>query len=396
MINKRFYLSGICCLVMSVMHAQVGGLSPYKFSADIYSRSSKDSTYSRGSAPTDLSFIGLYKEAIAHYDQSRRALQTISGADSTAFAARHRPVDARKFLVQKAKENQIVIFNEAHHNPRNRVFVASLLKDLRSAGYKYFAAETFINDSFFVKENHPILFTGYYTMEPQFGNLVREAVRLGFSLFPYEASPGANGKQREIEQARNIAVLLKRDPQAKVIIYCGYSHVLEDSVRGWEKAMAGRVREYTGIDPYTVDQIELSERSQKAFENPYFRLIKYTRYAVLVDSEKKPFNKRLDGQHVDALLYSPPTRYIHNRPGWIFDNGRVPYFLPAKDITVSFPVLVKAFLAEDDPEKAIAIDVIEIKDEHALSATALALPQGNFFIQLEDTQGKKQIIKIRK
>ncbi len=160
-----------------------------------------------------------------------------------------------------------MIFNEAHYNPRHRVFVASLLKDFKEAGYKYFAAETFSNDEYFSKEIHPRFTTGYYTMEPQFGNLVREAIKLEYSLYPYEARAGANGREREIGEAKNLHELLKKDPKAKIIIYCGFAHIYEDSVYGWQKAMAGRLKEFTGIDPYTIDQIELSERSDKSLNN---------------------------------------------------------------------------------------------------------------------------------
>jgi len=192
---------------------KVRNASPYKFSSDIYNNINKDSNYLRGAAASDLSFIGLYKEALIQYDKPRNEIKKISAEDSVNFLINYHPVNARKFIIQKAKENQILIFNEAHHNPRNRVFVTSLLKDLKNAGYKYFAAETFMNDSFFVKEKHPVFFTGFYTMEPQFGNLVREALKLNFTLYPYEAIPITGGKQREIGEAKNLQTLLKKRPK---------------------------------------------------------------------------------------------------------------------------------------------------------------------------------------
>ena len=195
-------------------------------------------------------------------------------------------------------------------------------------------------------------------MEPQFGNLVREALKLNFTLYPYEAiAGGANGKQREIGEAKNLQLLLKKDPNAKIIIYCGYSHILEDSVPSWGKAMAGRLKEYSGINPYTIDQIVLSEKSNKNLENPYFKLIHSNIYSVLIDKNGKPFTN----SGVDALLYSPPTRYIYNRPNWVFENNKKPYFLKPKDISISFPIIAKAYLDTDDVKKSIPIDIIEIK-----------------------------------
>ena len=158
-------------------------------------------------------------------------------------------------------------------------------------------------------------------MEPQFGNLIREANKLNYILYPYEDITGSNCKNREIGEAKNIASLLTKEPNAKIIIYCGFAHIYEDSVYGWGKAMAGQVKEYTGINPFTIDQIVLSEKSEMKFSNPYYRIINANTYSILVDKNDSPFTKRFDKQQVDALLYSPPTKYINEKPDWVFENG---------------------------------------------------------------------------
>ena len=367
--------------------------SPYKFSSEIYHQIKNDSNFywKGGIASTDLSFIGLYKEALIEHDKPRQNKKLISRKDSLNFIKNYSPVDAKKIIIQKASKNQIIIFNEEHYNPRNRVFVASLLKNLKAAGYKYFAAETFTNDSTFAKSKHPNLQTGFYTNEPQFGNLIREAVKLNFSFYPYEDTTGASGREREISQAKNLAELFKKEPNAKLIIYCGFDHIFEDSISGWGKAMAGRLKEFTGIDPFTVDQIILSERSEKDIENPYYKLIHANKYSVLVDDSLQTFNNG----HVDALLYSPPTKYIYNRPDWIFENDKIPYFLHAKDIRLSFPILVKVYLASDDIDRAVPVDIIEMKTAEEVSRTAIAIPKkGNFIIKLNNQKGKTQMLKI--
>lgn len=375
------------------MNAQSEGISPYKYSSDIYDSCKIDSDYCKNLAPTDLSFIGLYKEALLLYNKRGNVIEKSSGEDSAVFLKKYHPVNARKFIIQKAKENQILIFNEAHHNPRNRVFVTSLLKNLKEAGYKYVAAETFANDSFFVKEKHPDIFTGFYTTEPQFGNLVREALKLNYSLYPYEAVPMGTGKPREIGEAKNLQALLKKEPSAKIIIYCGYSHIIEDSVPGWGKAMAGRLKEFTGIDPYTVDQITLSEISIGEAESNYFELIHANKYSIILDRNGEAFNKK----GVDALLYTPPTKYIYNRPGWIFENNKTPYFLQQKDIKIAFPIIVKAYMDTDDLEKSIPIDIIEMKSKGDVAKTAIALfSKGHFIIKLVDKTGKTQVFKVNR
>lgn len=392
MASRTFLIFVIFCFLAKSTIGQRRDSSSYKFSEDIYEYIKKDSNYWRGGVTSsDLSFIGLYKEALIEYDKPRDNTDTISKTDSTSFVTNFHPVDARKFIIEKAKKNQIVIFNEAHFNPRNRVFVTSLLKDLKAAGYKYFAAETFSNSPAFTKSHHPTFYTGYYSMEPQFGNLIREAMRLNFSLYPYEDTLGTNGKEREIGEAKNIEALLKKDPKAKIIVYCGFGHIREDSLPGWGKAMAGRLKEFTGIDPYTIDQILLSERSRKDLESPYYSLIHSKGYAVLIDKNEKAFYNNKE----DALVYSPRTKYIFERPSWIFENNKKAYFLNPKAITISYPIIVEAYLDTDEIGKSIPIDVIEIVGRDAITRTAIALfSNGRFKIRLINKNGESQIIKV--
>lgn len=380
------------CLLCTHTNCQTNDSSQYKFSRDIYENIKKDSNYWKGGVTSsDLSFIGLYKEALIEYDKPRNDKQVVSEADSIDFITKYHPADAKKFIIKKAKENQIIIFNEAHFNPRNRVFVLSLLKDLKAVGYKYFAAETFINDSIFIKNRHPSFSTGFYTLEPQFGNLIREAVKLKFSLVPYEDTAGTNGKEREIGEAQNLQSLLKKDSTAKIIVYCGFDHIIEDTLPGWEKAMAGRLKEFTGINPYTIDQIVLSERSKEDLESPYFRMTHSDKYAVLIDKDQRPFNN----SRVDVLLYSPRTKYIYGRPDWVFENLKVPYFLSANEITFPYPIRIEAYMATDEIGKAIPIDIVEIKSKNTIPKTAIALFANQVFkIRIISKSGKTQIITV--
>lgn len=369
---------------------------PYKFSSSIYEKIKTDSASWRGGVTSsDLSFIGLYKEALQEWDKPRQARRKISETDSSDFIKNYHAADAKKFILQKARENRVLIFNEAHYNPRNRVFVTSLLKDLKKIGYSYFAAETFSTRPDF-KENsrYPNLNSGYYTMEPQFGNLIREANKLNYTLYAYEHFSRGNQWERETGQARNLAKLLDSVPDSKVIILCGFDHIVEDSIANWATPMAARLKELTGIDPYTIDQIVLSERSTPSLNNPYFNLITAKNYAILSDNKNNAFNKRTDNKKVDALLFSPPTRYIYNRPHWVFENGKTAYLLSKDSIRISYPFLAKVYFTKEDiDDMVIPVDIIEIRNETDLSQTAIAVfRKRKFIIQLVDTKGATQVI----
>jgi hypothetical protein len=193
-----------------LVFGQIKDPFPYKFSSTIYEKIKLDSASWRGGVTSsDLSFIGLYKEALQEWDKPRPYQKKILSNDSIDFVKTYKPTDAREFILKKAKESRVLIFNEAHYNPRNRVFVASLLKDLKKLGYIYFAAETFsTRPGFMENSKYPNLNSGYYTMEPQFGNLIREANKLNYTLYPYEHFSRGHQQERETGQAKKLAKLL--------------------------------------------------------------------------------------------------------------------------------------------------------------------------------------------
>jgi hypothetical protein len=104
-----------------------------------------------------------------------------------------------------------------------------------------------------------------FIQESQHANLLKEALDLGFTLFNYEYKyvKGKTMKDREMEQAQNIAKMMKANPKAKFLIHCGYDHLNEGipGIASW-KAMAARVTEMTGINPFTIDQTTSSEKGK--------------------------------------------------------------------------------------------------------------------------------------
>src|SRR5690606_3224405 len=128
-------------------------------------------------------------------------------------------------IINEAYNRRVVMLNEAHHVPETRGLTMALLKPLFDQGYRYFAAETFqeIGLKETIKKGFPMLETGYYIAEPLFADIVREALRIGYTLVPYEHSapcdysvdPDGCQDQRERGQAKNLYDrTLKKDPSA--------------------------------------------------------------------------------------------------------------------------------------------------------------------------------------
>lgn len=363
----------------------------YEFSTEIKKRCEhKGNPHGNDEAAIQYANNGNYFAALEVFDYSYEPLADRPVFfDSSSFTI----VPAIDYIVSEARKHQVVIINEAHHVPYHRFFTMLLLKKLSQHGYNYFGAETLnLWDSSLTKVNYPTLSSGFYSAESQYGNLIRTALKTGFHVFAYEPNGVTNGMQREIEQARNIEKILKKDPDAKIIIHCGYSHLLEGEVHVWGKAMAGRLTEYTGIDPLTIDQVELTEHFDKRFENPYYKKFDYPDFVVPIHNGKMlPVNFRLENGPSDIFVYHPRTRLKYNRPHWLF-NYYSHEFINAK-ITISFPVLAKAYISTENEKDAVPVDVIEIHSKEDSTALAL-IPKTSYKIIVENEQKQTQTLFI--
>ena len=364
----------------------------YNFSETILSELSKDTTKDRKyqRAAKMLSFINDYKNTLAVWDSGVDKANKLRPGDSLSFL-QFKPKNAKDFIVERARKEQIIILNEAHHQPCHRVFTETLLADLYKEGYRYFGAETLgYSDTSLNQRKHPVLWSGYYTWQPQYGNLVRTALQEGFYVFRYEGD--GNGREREIDQAKNIKAILDTNPQAKIIIHCGYGHLSEGEHPTLGKLLAGRLKEFTGIDPFTISQTDWTERSSPEYENPLFRIINLDYYAVFVDSSGNLFNGIPHHNQYDIRVYHPRSKWIDGRPHWVFENGRQSFFVN-KQITVSYPCLVFAYHAEENYPSAVAADIIELKNKD--DTVALSLRRGEYNIVIKDAKGNEQIVKVK-
>jgi len=348
-------------------------------------------------ASFELSCIGEYDLALKEWDRSESKQLDLTPKEIADFS-KYKAKNPIQYISDKAKNEQIIIVNEAHYQPYHRVFTTLLLKNLYEAGFRFLCIETLsYEDTALNNRKYPLIYTGGYSKEPCFGNLIREALNIGFKLVPYEDTKNLGfdslgNNLREIEEARNIKSILDKDPKAKILIYCGFGHLKETPLKQWGKAMAGRLIEYTAINPLTIDQVTMTEHYNPEVEDPYFKYSKAESYAVFVDSNGKAFNGAEENKQYDLRVYHPRTKYIHGRPHWIFENKRKPYFV--SNIEVKLPCQIFAYIASEplnelSPyENPIPFDIIEISD--LKSPKALSLKKGNYKILIINEKGERQ------
>lgn len=221
----------------------------------------------------------LQSEATDH--QSAAAINTMLGRPDLNNGLQHLPmpsldcdtegtqavVNGRLWVLEHSRSSRVVMFNENHYVAASRAFVRSILGELREEGFTDIGFETFRTAS----ENGSAIYSpasGYYSVEPNFAALVREAIDLGYHVFGYEHAPilslvapvakviGA----REQGQAENLSSILAAAPATrKFVIFAGWAHIAETEMPisdtqsiAW---MASRLKHLTGIDPLTIDLI---------------------------------------------------------------------------------------------------------------------------------------------
>jgi hypothetical protein len=289
------------------------------------------------------------------------------------------PVDAFEAIAEAAGSAQVILINEAHHVPQHRAFTLQLLGALRQKGFTHFAAETLFADPELAERGYPTPKTGWYSSEPLYGDLIRTALRQGYRVVHYEPEPvpGQGLPVRERGQAANLVErTLKENPQAKVLVHLGYSHN-DERTAGPIRWMATYFTEMTGIDPLTINQYAMTERSTPEREEPAYRWATehglVPRPVVFRDGAGKLWSG-MEGN--DVMVFHPRSTYEHGRPTWLRMGGlRSPHPLQ-EDVCGAAPrCLVQARFANEG-EDAIPVDQVIV--EAGKPVPALMLPEGSF------------------
>ncbi len=359
--------------------------------------------------------VGRYHEAMRLMD---RFFPTVSAAKVVTNLDDYQPKDAVAAILALAGKHRVVMINEAHHVARHRAFAALLLEGLRKQGFRYFAAETFDHDDMpaLLKRGYPTLQTGYYCREPVFGDLVRQAVRLGYTPVAYEHRPNQSAlrapakdvarllAEREQGQAKNLqARIFDKDPRARVVVFAGYSHIRkvpQVSQRGGKKVetkwMAARFKELTGIEALSVDQTSVMEHARADREHPAYRLALEKkkvadRPVVLFDAKAgRHYVPPADRGAFDLVVFHPRDSEQDGRPRWLRMGGYRRAVkvagLPAAPRDGS--LLVQAFAKGEDASVAVPVDQVEYGP--AQPRPHLLLPKGAYTVRVVDASGKSK------
>jgi len=263
---------------------------------------------------------------------------------------------ASKRVEELAKSNDLLLFNEAHTDYRNRIFLKQMLPMLLSNGYKVLAIEGVSNtDTLLNNRKYPINQTGIYTREPNFASLIRDALEIGFKIIPYDTVPDCTKcnstdfsccfNLRELAQAKNIKNIIESNSEAKVIIYAGHDHIYKKTPSDKIVTMAMQLINF-GYHFASIDQVR---------GNYFYINKKQNEYLSVIDNKLLPeaFTKLL----ADAYIIPPYT--LSN-----YSNLTKPYVIKLDTLAKQKKnrLYIKVYkVSENINEMPIPIFVSEIK-----------------------------------
>lgn len=306
-----------------------------------------------------------------------------------------KPLDAIAAIVERARKTRIVILNEAHDEPRHRAFGLEVARALRPLGYTLLAMEALPNDADprvaassmarLAADGYARRGTGFYIMDPVFADFIRQALAIGYRPLAYEettrtafASRLAGVVAREQEQATNLARHISAaGPDAKILIYVGYSHAAEAPIAFEETTgnewMAARLKRMTRIDPLTINQTDLREATSHPASRAAYDLIapRLGRKPGVMILQGEPLKLGPDGGAFDLQVIHPRRRAVNGRPDWLAGMGRQPVRIPAHLLPAKGRRLVQAF---DARETVLPIPLDHVLVEAGQPVPRLMLP----------------------
>jgi hypothetical protein len=347
--------------------------------------------------------LGLYEQALADFPFDQRqppnvaiprpaTLPTIKLLDYNFFVDPEVVADAvpaAGYIAKAAAQRRLLLVNEAHHDAHTRELVLQLLPKLRASGYNYFAAEALIEgNASLQRRGYPITTSGTeYLHEPLYGEIIREAIRLGYILVPYD--PTQVNADRDASQAATLYQrVFAHDPTARLFVLAGYAHVDKATGRlGGSTPMAMQLQRLSGVEPLSVDQTTFREIRPEPPHDVYQWVVNnyHPHQPVVLDirGSDKPWSS--DPARYDISVILPPTRG-RMRPDWLALGGeRHPYPIDSRLCAGTTPCEVSARYAGESDD-AIAADRHAFLEAPAHSR--LYLRPGRYRLLARDSQGR--------
>ena len=289
------------------------GLARYEYLSSVLPElTGEDKSLAEQLLATVDSELGLYNEALMAFPFDNR----IAPPKATPLpqSDQWRAADAADVIAKLAADRRIVMVNEAHHDAHTRELTLALLPRLRALGFQYFAVEALsTKDADLMRRGYVIESSGSeYLLEPLYGEIVRQAIRLGYTIVAYDPEDTTT-ENRDGEEARALQQkVFDKDSHAKLFVHAGYAHIDKavGNLGSRIQPMAMQLKRLTGEDPLCVDQTQFRDVAVGGLDFGFYSAVA-SRFP-----EQRPYvlSARSDGriwssnpQQYDVTVMLPPV-----------------------------------------------------------------------------------------
>lgn len=264
----------------------------------------------------------------------------------------------REGIRRIAQSHRIVMIMEDHFVSKHREIIRATLPIFRQAGFTHYAAEGIGESSASLAgRGYPTVKSGFYTSDPQFGNLLRRALDLRYTVTGYDFRPFSH-ESRENYAARELAQLIQEDPKTKLLVHAGFAHVFKYETDIGQRWLASILWERTGIEPFTIWQWSsmhdghehrIVAKALGDFDEP-----------MLLMPPPGAESGLRNVPRVDAILVHPPDKSVAPAQRTVLfpnDMQRVSGQWRSK----KWPVVIAAY-RRGEPATAIPLDQVMLRD----------------------------------
>ncbi|MCA9136547.1 MAG: hypothetical protein KDB00_07305 [Planctomycetales bacterium] len=267
----------------------------------------------------------------------------------------------RDGINQIAREHRLVMIMEDHFVSKHREMIGATLPIFQEAGFTHYAAEAIGETGAALKiRGYPVVETGYYTSDPQFGNALRCALDLNFEVLGYDFRPFTH-EGREEYAASELAKLFKDSSQTRLVVHAGLAHVFKYETDLGQRWLASVLWEKTGIEPFTIWQWSAMRDGQEyhVVADAIDELGDFVEPVLLMPPPNTDCGLR-NVPHVDAILVHPLDRSVAPAERTVL-FPREMHRIDGKWLTEQWPVVVAAY-KNAEPITAIPLDQVMMRE----------------------------------
>ncbi len=332
--------------------------------------------------------------------------------------------------------DEIIIVNEDHLFPQNRIFIHRLINHFVRDTNVYFFFET-LKPYKDITESHLDTLNvgkhlGFYIAEPQMAENIRLITKkhkrplfsyeshlkyfdikkykaLGLdtkvSFYFFKCFMKAASKNNGIYSSMNIrdmnqfmnfyqkyqAIKLK-NKNARFVVFCGHGHISEKRKKSSIKDIswfnfAFLLKRYLKIDPLTIELTNLTDKCSYN-QNKYYPFIS-NKYGdshflyTVADSviKYKLYMPLYEGSDTDYLIFSPVITYDDNRENWLKYDGKQKVLFDKRYATKTHSAVFKAYYKNENPKKSTPADILYFDKQ---KTNCFFLYKGDYMIFSDD------------